>query len=180
MPRPYQPSLLRILHGAMALLVPLAWLSGFIAYSNNDGRFGRLLWSIPGDWLDIHGSFGFILWPLALLFSLYALSLGKAKLRQPANTAALLALAAAVGSGKLMDEEWLEDGQLNHWIYSLHLSSWLLLTGTIIWHVIAVWRRGGSDLASSIFRTSFKGNDWPIHWPSQIIRWIRHSLRSGS
>ena len=30
MPRPYQPSLLRLLHGATALLVPLAWLTGLV------------------------------------------------------------------------------------------------------------------------------------------------------
>ena len=40
--RPYQPSLFRLLHGTMILLVPLAWLSGFLACSNHDGRWGPL------------------------------------------------------------------------------------------------------------------------------------------
>ena len=47
MPRPYQPSLLRLLHGPTALLVPLAWITGLLAYSAHDGRFGRL--PLSGD-----------------------------------------------------------------------------------------------------------------------------------
>jgi hypothetical protein len=43
--------------------------------------------------------------PIALLFGLYALSLERARLDQVANTAALLGLAPAVGSGKLMQED---------------------------------------------------------------------------
>ena len=42
---------------------------------------------------------GVVLWPIALLFGLYALSLGRARLNQAANAAALLGLvlsAAAV------------------------------------------------------------------------------------
>ena len=62
MPRPYQPSLLRLLHGATALLVPLAWLTGLLVYSASDGRWGRL--------------------PLALLFALYALTAGRLRLRR--------------------------------------------------------------------------------------------------
>ena len=42
MPRPYQPSLLRLLHGATALLALAAWLSGLVVYSSFDGRWGRL------------------------------------------------------------------------------------------------------------------------------------------
>lgn len=34
MPRPYQPSLLRLLHGVTALLVPLAWMTGLLVYSS--------------------------------------------------------------------------------------------------------------------------------------------------
>ena len=121
MSRPYQPSLLRLLHGATALLVPLAWLSGLLVYSSYDGRFSRLPFSLPGEWIDIHGTVGVLLWPLALLFSLYALTVGRLRLRQPANALALLALVMAVGSGKLMQEDWLRDGQLHHIVYSVHL-----------------------------------------------------------
>jgi len=70
MPRPYQPSLLRLLHGATVLLVPLAWLTGLLVYSTYDGRFGRLPFSLAGEWIDIHGTVGFLLWPIALLLAL--------------------------------------------------------------------------------------------------------------
>ena len=89
MPRPYQPSLLRPLHGATALLVPLAWITGLLVYSTHDGRFGQLPFTLPGAWIDIHGTVGVILWPIALLFGLYALTAGRARLRQPANAIAL-------------------------------------------------------------------------------------------
>jgi hypothetical protein len=68
MPRPYQPSLLRLLHGFTALLVPLAWLTGLLVYSSHDGRFGSLPFRLPGEWIDIHGTVGVLLWPIALLF----------------------------------------------------------------------------------------------------------------
>jgi uncharacterized membrane protein YhaH (DUF805 family) len=142
MPRPYQPSLLRLLHGATALLVPLAWLSGLLVYSSYDGRFGRLPFSLPGEWIDIHGTVGVLLWPLALLFSLYALTVGRLRLRQPANALALLALVMAVGSGKLMQEDWLRDGQLHHIVYSVHLLAWLLIALAVTLHLVAVLRLG--------------------------------------
>lgn len=176
---PYQPSLLRLLHGAMVVLVPVAWLSGLIVYLNHDGRWGSLSWPIPGDWIDIHGSVGVLLWPLALLFGLYALSLGRSRLNRPANAAALLALALAVGSGKLMNEDWLRTGpldhQFDHSVYSLHLLAWLLIAAAVVWHGVAVLRRGGQALAGSMFELKLRSNDQPRHWPSQLRRWWRRS-----
>jgi len=171
--RPYQPSLLRVLHGAMVLLVPLAWLSGLIVYSNHDGRWGRLGPQVPGAWIDIHGSLGVLLWPLALLFGLYALSLGRFRLHQGAHATALLALALAVGSGKLMNEDWLRSGQLDHVVYGLHLLAWLLIAAAVLWHVAAVLNRGGMALAGSMFQLHVRGGDGPRHWPSQVRHWFQ-------
>lgn len=67
---PYQPSLLRLLHGANALLLPFTWLTGLAVYSVRDGRWGRLPVPQDLDWIDLHGTIGVILWPLALLFTL--------------------------------------------------------------------------------------------------------------
>lgn len=173
MTRPYQPSLLRLLHGTTALLVPLAWLSGLVVYSSYDGRFGRLPLTLPGEWIDIHGTLGVLLWPIAALFALYALTAGKARLRQPANAGALLALALAVGSGKLMQEQWLRNGQLHHLIYSLHLTAWLLIDAAVLWHLAAVLRRGGIPLASSMLRLKVRSNDGPQQWPGQVMRRLR-------
>ena len=170
MPRPYQPSLLRLLHGATALLVPLAWLTGLLVYSSHDGRFGRLPFARPGGWIDIHGSFAVLLWPIALLFGLYALSAGRARLRQPANALALLALALAVGSGKLMQEDWLRDGQLNHPVYSVHLLAWLLLALAVSLHVATILRRGGLPLASSMASLQLRAGDLPGNWPGQLLK----------
>ena len=79
MPRPYQPSLLRVLHGATALLALGAWWTGFMVYNRFDGRWGRLSLPLGGEWIDIHGSVGVALLPLALLFALYAFTLGRAR-----------------------------------------------------------------------------------------------------
>ena len=173
MPRPYQPSLLRVLHGAVAALVAAAWISGLIVYSLHDGRWGRLPWQPGGDWIDIHGSVGVLLWPLAIAFGLYALSLGRARLRHPQNTAALLALTLAVGSGKLMSEDWLRQGELNGAMYSIHLLAWLLIGAAVLWHVSGVLRRGGLPLARSMASLQARANDRPGHWPGQIARFFR-------
>jgi len=175
MPRPYQPSLLRILHGAVAVLVPAAWISGLIVYSLHDGRWGRLPWHPGGDWIDIHGSLGVLLWPLAIAFGLYALSLGRARLRQLENAAALLGLALAVGSGKLMGEDWLRQGELNQAVYGLHLLAWLLIGAAVLWHVSGVLGRGGLPLARSMASLQARPNDRPRHWPGQIARCFRRS-----
>ena len=170
MPRPYQPSLLRLLHGATALLVAGAWATGLMVYSHFDGRWGRLPVAFPGEWIDIHGTAGVVLWPIALLFVLYALTLGRARLRQPANALALGALVLAVGSGKLMNENWLRDGQLDHVVYAIHLLAWLLIAFAVVLHVGAVLQRGGMPLARSMARLQLRPGDRPGNWFDQIRR----------
>lgn len=175
MPRPYQPSLLRLLHGATALLVPLAWLTGLVVYSTYDGRFGRLPITLPGEWIDIHGTVGVLLWPIAFLFALYALTAGRLRLRQPANALALVTLVLAVGSGKLMDEDWLRDGQFHHLVYSVHLFAWLLIALAVTLHVGGVLQRGGWPLASSMASVELRPGDLPGNWWHQIRRSVKVS-----
>lgn len=170
MPRPYQPSLLRLLHGGTALLVFGAWGTGLIVYSRFDGRWGRLPLAFSGEWIDIHGSVGVMLWPLALLFGLYALTLGRRLLRQPANALALLALALAVGSGKLMEEDWLRDGELNRGVYLLHLLAWLGISGAVLAHVGGVFAKGGLPLARSMLSLQLRPHDRPGDWLGQLRR----------
>jgi len=172
---PYQPSLLRLLHGATAALALLASLSGLLVYSRFDGRWGRLAWQPAGDWIDLHGSLGVALWPLALLFGLYAFTLGRARLNQAGNAVTLLALALAIGSGKVMDEDWLREGQLDHLVYSVHLLAWLLLAVAVCWHLGGVLRRGGPLLARSMLDLRLRSNDRPHNWPAQIGRWLRRA-----
>lgn len=168
--KPYQPALLRLLHGAVALLVPFAWFTGLAVYSTDDGRWGRIP-GLSGDWVDVHGTFGVLLWPVALLFALYALSLGSRYLKAPANATALLALALAVVSGKWMDEDWLREGHFDQFVYSLHLLAWLLLALAVLWHVVAVLRRGGPQLALSMFASTMRPSDRPEHWIAQLKSW---------
>ena len=152
MPRPSQPSLLRLLHGLTAALLLLAWLSGLVVYSRYDGRWGRLPFVLPGDWIDLHGSIGVALWPVALLFGLYALSIGRWRLRQVGNALPPLALALAVGSGKAMQEDWLREGQLQHLAYHLHLLAWLALALAVGVHLLELLRRGGWPLLLSMVK----------------------------
>lgn len=173
---PYQPSLLRLLHGVTAVLVPLAWLSGAVVLGRHDGRWFRLP-ALPGEWIDIHGTVGVLLWPVALLFVLYALTAGRNRLRQPANAAALIGLVLAVGSGKLMEEEWLRNGELDHFPYHLHLLAWMLISAAVIWHVGAVIRRGGLPMAASMFRLQVRESDGPRQWPRQLLRTLSASGR---
>ena len=167
---PRQPLLLRLLHGAMVVLVPLAWLSGAVVFSNYDGRWLRLPLAVPGNWIDIHGTIGVLLWPLAALFVIYALSVGRFRLRQSANAAALIVLVLAVGSGKLMQEDWLRTGQLDHLPYHLHLVAWMLITGAVIWHACSVLRRGGVRFAASMGQLHVRDNDGPRHWATQLLQ----------
>jgi hypothetical protein len=177
MARPYQPSLLRALHGLTALLVLACWLSGLFVYSRYDGRWGRLPW-IPGggsaSWIDLHGSSGVLLWPLALLFAGYALTLGLRRLRRPTNGAALLALALAVGTGKLMQEDWLRQGELHHLVYSLHLLGWLVMAGAVLAHLGALSRLGGVPLLRSMLSLRWRAGDRPCDWPGQLRRHWSH------
>ena len=173
MPRPYQPSLLRLLHGLSAVGVLGAWITGLEVYNRYDGRWGRLPWQWPGEWIDLHGTVGVMLWPTAVFFALYAIGPGRARLRRPGNSAALAALAVAVGSGKLMQEDWLREGQLHHTVYSLHLCGWLLVGTMVIWHLSSVLKRGGTALAQSMFLPGWRPQDGPGQWPAQIRGFLR-------
>ena len=166
---PYQPSLLRLLHGLMAALVALAWITGLTAYSEFDGRIGRLPLHLP-EVIDLHGSLGVGLILVSCLFVPYALTLGRTRLRQAANAVALLALLLCLGSGLLMDEEWLEHRDFGHLPYHLHLLAWLLIAAAVIWHVSSVLRRGGLRFAASMADLRVRDNDGPRSWPAQLLR----------
>jgi hypothetical protein len=174
MSAPYQPSLLRLLHGLSAVLVGLCWYTGLVIYSQFDGRWGRLPLQLP-EAIDRHGSLGVALLLLALPFGAYALSLGRGRLQRAANLAPLLALLLCLVSGKLMDEDWLREGELHHLAYQLHLSAWLLISAMVVWHLLALWRRGGPALAASIWRLDLRAGDGPRQWPAQLMRFFGFS-----
>ncbi|MCP9841157.1 cytochrome b/b6 domain-containing protein [Synechococcus sp. CS-1325] len=175
MARPYQPSLLRLLHGTTAAGVVLAWLSGLFVYSQYDGRWGRLPIRLPGEWIDIHGTVGVALLPLAVLFAAYAFTLGRRQLARASNALALTALALAIGSGKLMQEDWLRQGNLSQLVYSLHLIAWGVMAMAVLAHLAGVLARGGWPLAGSMASLRLKAGDRPADWPRQLAKAVRRS-----
>jgi cytochrome b561 len=179
--KPYQPLTLRLLHGVVALLVIGAWITGFLVYDSWDGRFGGLKLTLRDrSLIDIHGTFGFFLFYLFIIFAIYSLTAGRRKLIQsttikqlaqvgkPAwwiglqrvtNTTMLLAAIAAVGSGKLQDENWLPNGDLNQAAYFAHLISWVLVFLGLAIHVLMSAKVGGAPLLLSMVDHSVRSDD---------------------
>jgi hypothetical protein len=171
MAAPYQPSLLRVLHGLSALLIGLCWFTGLAVVSEFDSRWGRVPLRLP-EAIDLHGTVAVLLILVSALFVPYALTLGRARLRRPANAVALLALLLCLGSGKLMQEDWLRDGALDHLAYHLHLLAWAVLTGAVLWHLIALLQRGGPALTLSMLQWRIRPGDAPGNWPGQLRRFF--------
>lgn len=171
MPRPYQPSLLRLLHIPTALLVVGLWLTGLMVLGVYDGRWFRLPAAFASvDWIDVHGSLGVPLVLLATLFVPYALSVGRARLKQAANLVPLLALLLSVGSGLLMQEDRVRQGATAGLAYGLHLTGWAVMGVAVLLHLVGVLRRGGWPLAASMFRADLRQGDRPVDWPAQLRR----------
>jgi len=68
-----------------------------------------------------------------------------------------------------MQEDWLRDGQFHHLVYSLHLTSWLLIAMAVLIHATAALHRGGLALVASMARFEVRANDGPRHWPAQLL-----------
>ncbi|MCU0566948.1 MAG: cytochrome b/b6 domain-containing protein [Oculatellaceae cyanobacterium Prado106] len=187
--QPYQPFLLRLLHGFNGLFVLAAMLTAFWTYDTYDGRFGGLPLPHFPEMESIHGTFG--LWALLLFpfFALYSFHRGQKRLIQPdslaklsqvgqpiwwytlhrlANTVAILALTFALFSGKMMDSTWLPKGELDHAWYYAHLISWLVLGGAIALHVLLSARVGGLPLIWSIYQWRYRPQDSPVHWRGHL------------
>ncbi|WP_035985306.1 cytochrome b/b6 domain-containing protein [Leptolyngbya sp. KIOST-1] len=189
---PYQPFLLRCLHGLTGLFLIAAILTAFWTYNTYDGRWGTVpLPNFPAI-EGIHGTFG--LWTLLIfpVFVVYACRPGQrrlvqanslAQLAQPgqplwwytlhrgANTLALFALAFALFSGKMMDETWLPQGELTHSWYYAHLVSWGVMVAAIALHLLLSVRVGGPPLLLSIVQWRYRPQDSPTRWPQQARDW---------
>lgn len=176
---PYQPSLLRLLHGVSAAVAGVASVTGFLIYNHYDGRFGRLPLGGSEEIIDLHGDLGGLLPWVVIPFALYSLTLGIRRLFRPAdlgwilgslpawqrltNTAALLGLAAAVLSDLPMDDDWLTDGDLNQFWYVLHLISWLVLAIAVMGHLIVLGLSGGWPLLRSMLTLDLRSSNRPKH-----------------
>lgn len=193
---PYQPLLLRLLHGAIALLVIAALMTGFWVYNMFDGRWGRLLLPQVLDIQGIHGTFGLYFLLLLPVFALYSFHAGQRKLLQPdtlsnlaqpgkpiwwislqrlTNTAMLLASVLAVISGRMMKEEWLPAGELNHVWYYAHLVAWAIMLTALALHLLMSAKVGGVPLLLSMMSFQVRPDDSPAKWGDRLKHWLRRN-----
>ncbi len=191
MPRsqPYQPLLLRILHGINALIAILAIVSSFLVYNSFDGRFGKLPLPRIEDIIGIHGTFGLTFLLVMPTLALYSFHVGQKRLVQAdsfekleqfgkpiwwyslhriVNTGMLIAATFAVISGRMMKEKWLPTGDLNQLWYTIHIIAWLLLVLSLATHLLMGLKVGGLQLTLSMLSTKYRANDAPSTWLSKI------------
>jgi Prokaryotic cytochrome b561 len=197
MPRskPYQPLLLRIIHGANVLLIIGAVITGFLVYDSWDGRFGGLgITKANRELIDIHGTFGFFISYVALpIFLIYCWNAGRKRLIQAStlqqfgsvgtpvwwyalarvtNTLMLVAALFSVISGKFQDENWLPQGELNHVAYYVHLIAWVVIVLALLMHLLMSAKVGGLPLLLSMFDIKYRPEDSPRLWRQNIVNWF--------
>jgi thiosulfate reductase cytochrome b subunit len=195
--RPYQPLLLRLLHGANAAIALLSILSAFIVYNTYDGRFGKVPVPRIADIIGIHGTFGkLLLLGLMPAFALYSLYAGQRRLVQPdsfaklaqlgtpiwwyslhriVNTLMLLALTFAIASGSMVKEEWLPAGDLTQVWYYVHVSGWVVLVFCLLMHLLMNAKVGGWPLILSMFDRKYRPEDSPAVWWRKIRSFVDRS-----
>ncbi|MBD1865355.1 MULTISPECIES: cytochrome b/b6 domain-containing protein [Trichocoleus] len=190
--QPYQPLLLRLLHGLTGLFLVVAILTAFWTYNTYDGRWGRLPLPSYREIEGIHGTFGLYTLLVFPAFVLYAFHRGQQRLVQLdsfaklaqigkpigwytlnrlSNTFALLALTFALFSGKMMDETWLPKGELNHAWYYAHLIAWVIMVMAIALHLLMNAKVGGVPLLRSMLHWKFREPDSPELWASHLSQW---------
>ncbi len=183
--RPYQPVLLRILHGVAAGLLVLAFISGFLIYNTYDKRWGSFALPTIGDIQGTHGTIALIFLLVLPVFALYSFHIGYRRLVQEqsfsqlkqfgkpvwwislhrfANTLMLLAATFAVVTGRMMKEEWLPAGEINRQWYLAHLVAWVCVFMSFALHLLMGAKVGGVPLLVSMFNWKTRGEDTPRSW----------------
>lgn len=190
---PYQPLLLKIIHGLSGILAIAAIITGFLVYNTFDGRFGKIPIPRIGPIIDIHGTFAvffFCVFPVLAIYSFHAgnkrllqkdslqnlTQVGRpiwwVSLQRIANTLMLIAALLAVLSGRMMQEEWLPTGDLNQAWYYLHLIAWVLLVCCLAMHILMSTKVGGAPLLLSIFSPNVRPEDSPTQWNRRLRHWL--------
>ncbi|MGD1948962.1 MAG: cytochrome b/b6 domain-containing protein [Leptolyngbyaceae cyanobacterium] len=191
--RLYQPFLLRFLHGLTGLFLILAVLSAFWTYNTYDGRWGTVPLPSYRAIEGVHGTFGLYTLLIFPAFVIYAFNRGKHRLVEskplsklthqigrPAwwytlsrfcNTLTLIALTFALFSGKMMDEKWLPNGELEHFWYYGHLVSWIVMVVAIALHLLMNAKIGGTPFLLSMMTWKFRAQDSPKLWKNHIAAW---------
>lgn len=198
---PYQTLIFRILHGISGILGIGAIISGFLVYNTFDKRFGYIPIPKINPIQDIHGTLAVFFLILLPFFAVYSFHAGKRRLLQPdsiqnltqfgkpiwwislqrlVNTKMLLAAVLAVVSGRMMKEEWLPLGELDHVWYYAHLMAWVIIIFCLAIHVLMSAKVGGAPLLLSILSWKFRPEDSPGKWYSRLCVWLgnfSHNLR---
>jgi uncharacterized membrane protein YhaH (DUF805 family) len=197
---PYQPLLLRLLHGITGLCLLLAIATAFWTYNLYDGRWGTLPLPDYRQIEGIHGTLGLYTLLIFPAFLVYACRRGQRRLWQAqtwkqlfqgqgktgrpqwwyslnrcTNTLTLIALLFALLSGKMMDDTWLPKGELNHAWYSAHLIAWVVMLLAIALHLLLNAKIGGAPLLLSMVPLKFRAKDAPSLWPEQVSAWWSHT-----
>ncbi|WP_338430282.1 cytochrome b/b6 domain-containing protein [Synechococcus elongatus] len=199
-PRITQPFLLRVLHSITGVLLIAAILTAYWTYDTYDGRWGRIPLPKVEAMEGIHGTFGLLTLLIFPAFLIYAVHRGQKRLIQAnslrqltrighpswwytlnrwINTSALVLLTFALFSGKMMGEQWLPQGELDHAWYLAHLLSWLLMVVAIVLHIAVNFKVGGVPFLVSMWHWRYQRSESPYFWPSQIAQgWV--ALRQGT
>jgi cytochrome b subunit of formate dehydrogenase len=191
---PYQPALLRILHGVAAVLLVLALISGFLIYNTYDKRWGSLTLPTILDIQGIHGTIALTFLLFLPVFALYSFHVGYRRLVEEqsfsqlkqfgkpvwwisvqrfANTLMLLSATFAVVTGRMMKEEWLPAGEIHHQWYLAHLAAWACVFISLALHLLMGAKVGGVPLLVSMFNWKIRGEDTLFSWPQGFK--INHS-----
>jgi hypothetical protein len=194
--KPYQPSLLRFLHGVNALIAVLAIITAFWVYNTFDGRLIKLPLPEINDIIGIHGTFGLAFLLMMPAFALYSFHVGHKRLVQSdsltkltqigkpiwwyslhriVNTVMLLAATWALITGRMMKEEWLPTRELDHLWYQLHLAGWVILVVCLVIHLLMSIKIGGLPLIVSMFEFKYRPEDSPTTWLQQIRSFFSRS-----
>ncbi|PZV27050.1 MAG: cytochrome B [Snowella sp.] len=182
---PYQPILLRILHGTNAILVFSALITGFWVYNTYDKRWGSLTLPKLDAIQGIHGTIALTLLLTLPVFVLYSFRIGYRRLVQDqsfshltevgkpiwwisihriANTLTLLSATFAVITGRMMKEEWLPAGEISHSWYIAHLVAWLCVFFSVAFHLLLGIKVGGVPLLMSMFNRTRRSGDKLSNW----------------
>lgn len=193
--QPYQPLLLRLLHGLNGIFLIAAMVTAFWTYDVYDGRWGRIPLPAYSAIEGIHGTFGLYTLLVFPVFVFYSFHRGQKRLIQPdslskltqvgkpiwwytlsrfTNTLSLIALTFALFSGKMMDETWLPKGELDHRWYYAHLGAWVIMVGAIALHLLMNVRVGGLPLLLSMLNRQFLEKDSPAFWREHLTDWWVH------
>jgi len=180
--KPYQPLALRLLHGAIAVFIMLAIVTGVVIYNVYDGRIGHLVIPTVPRIMGIHKLFGRSFLLIMPFFALYSFHAGRRRLIQAdsiqqlsiigkpfwwynlhrvVNTLFLLGAAFALVSGREMDEGWMSRGELTHVWYTLHLASWVAIVACLAAHLLMSVRVGGVPLLLSMVYLKYRSYDRP-------------------